>query len=92
MVGQAALDRAASAFVALVEARRRIVETHASLDETRMQIGLREVNAGDMPKDKPGFSPRRVGRSARSRTCGRWPKARAPLDRTGQPWSGQAVN
>ena len=52
MVGQAAFDRAASAFVALVEARRRIVETHQSLDEARIQIGLQEVNTGDT-KDKP---------------------------------------
>ena len=52
MVGQAALDRATSAFVALVEARRRIVETHQSLDETRQQIGLREVDSGDI-KEKP---------------------------------------
>ena len=55
MVGQAALDRAAEAFSALVEARRRIVETHAHLDEARMQIGLREVDAGDtVPKVPPG--------------------------------------
>jgi len=54
MVGQAALDRATSAFVALVEARRRIVETHQSLDETRLQIGLREVDSGDI-KDKPAI-------------------------------------
>jgi hypothetical protein len=51
MVGQDALDRATEAFVALVEARRRIVETHKSLDETRAQIGLREVDVGDtVPK------------------------------------------
>ncbi len=57
MIGQDAFDRAASAFVALVEARRRIVETHASLDEARMQIGLREVNSGDLaPKVPPGFT------------------------------------
>jgi hypothetical protein len=55
MVGQAALDRAAEAFTALVEARRRIVATHASLDEARLQIGLPEVATGDsMPK--PGFT------------------------------------
>jgi len=54
MVGQMALDRAAEAFSALVEARRRIVETHAHLDEAREQIGLREVNSGDMvPKPNP---------------------------------------
>lgn len=47
MVGQEALDKATEAFVALVEARRRIVETHKSLDVTREQIGLQEVNSGD---------------------------------------------
>jgi len=55
MVGQSALDRAAEAFSALVEARRRIVETHAHLDQAREQIGLREVDAGDTePKVPPG--------------------------------------
>jgi hypothetical protein len=54
MVGQNALDRAAEAFTALVEARRRIVETHASLDEARVQIGLREVDSGDI-RDKPAI-------------------------------------
>jgi hypothetical protein len=58
MVGQAALDRAAEAFSALVEARRRIVETHDQLDATRLQIGLKEVDAGDTePKTSPGFIP-----------------------------------
>lgn len=57
MVGQSALDRAAEAFSALVEARRRIVETHARLDEARLQIGLQEVDAGDTePKVPPGFT------------------------------------
>jgi hypothetical protein len=57
MIGQGALDRAAEAFVALVEARRRIVETHASLDEARIQIGLKEVASGDtVPKTPPGFT------------------------------------
>ncbi len=58
MVGQAALDRAAEAFTALVEARRRIVATHESLDAARLQIGLREVDAGDtVPKvPVPGFT------------------------------------
>ncbi|HEX8512952.1 MAG TPA: hypothetical protein VF688_07575 [Allosphingosinicella sp.] len=57
MVGQDALDRATETFVALVEARRRIIETHKSLDATRAQIGLREVNAGDSyPKPDPSGS------------------------------------
>jgi hypothetical protein len=57
MIGQTALDRAAEAFTALVEARRRIVATHASLDEARQQIGLRAVATGDtVPKVPPGFT------------------------------------
>jgi len=55
MVGQTALDRAAEAFTALVEARRRIGATHASLDEARLQIGLKEVATGDAVP-KPGFT------------------------------------
>lgn len=64
MVGQTALDRAAEAFSALVEARRRIVATHASLDEARLQIGLQEVATGDlipkpagMPEGAAGAAP-----------------------------------
>jgi len=56
IVGQEALDRAAEAFVALVEARRRIVATHESLDEARAQMGLREVNSGDS-QDKIPLMP-----------------------------------
>ena len=57
MIGQAAFDRAAEAFTALVEARRRIVATHASLDEARQQIGLQEIATGDtVPKVPPGFT------------------------------------
>jgi len=52
MIGQSAFDCAAEAFTALVAARRRIVETHESLDHARAQIGLREVATGDsVPKD-----------------------------------------
>jgi hypothetical protein len=55
MIGQSAFDRAAEAFSALVVARRYIVETHASLDEARMQIGLKEVAGGGLiPKPDPG--------------------------------------
>ncbi len=54
MVGQDALDRAAEVFSALVKARRRVVETHKSLDDARTQIGLREVAVGDtLPKPPP---------------------------------------
>ena len=62
MIGQSALDRAAEAFTSLVEARRRIVATHASLDEARLQIGLKEVATGDsMPKTPPGFTEASAG-------------------------------
>ena len=54
IVGQHALDRAAEAFTALVEARRRIVAMHECLEQTRLQMGLREVSAGDtLPKPGP---------------------------------------
>lgn len=54
MIGQDALDKAAETFTSLVQARRRVVETHQSLDEARVQIGLREVNVGDLiPKPSP---------------------------------------
>lgn len=64
MIGQNALDRATEAFVALVEARRRIVETHQSLDETRQQIGLREVDAGDSVPKIPGIFTEAVAERA----------------------------
>jgi hypothetical protein len=54
MIGQEALGKAAETFTALVQARRHVVETHASLDEARVQIGLREVSVGDLvPKPSP---------------------------------------
>jgi len=54
MIGQEALVGASETFAALVEARRRIIGTHASLDEARAQIGLKEVDAGDTePKVPP---------------------------------------
>ena len=65
MIGQSAFDRAAEAFSALVEARRRIVATHASLDEARQLIGLREVATGDStPKVPPGFTEAEAGEPA----------------------------
>jgi flavin-binding protein dodecin len=48
MIGQDALDRAAETFSSLVLARRRVVETHQSLDEARIQMGLKEVAGGDL--------------------------------------------
>ena len=54
VVGQEALDQAAEAFALLVQARRAMVETHHRLEETRIRIGLREVNVGDtIPKEEP---------------------------------------
>ena len=51
LVGQDAFEAAASAFAALVRARRDIVETHKRLSETKIQVGLRTVAIGDgVPK------------------------------------------
>jgi hypothetical protein len=53
VIGQEALDQAAEAFALLVQARRAMVATHHKLEETRIRIGLREVNVGDsLPKDE----------------------------------------
>lgn len=57
MIGQSAFDRAAEAFTALVEARRRIVETHESLDQARVHMGLREVDVGDQDPKTPAMPP-----------------------------------
>ena len=57
VVGQDALDQAAEAFALLVQARRAMVETHNKLEETRIRIGLREVNVGDSyPKEPEAVS------------------------------------
>lgn len=56
MIGQDALDKAAETFSSLVQARRRVVETHQSLDEARAQIGLHEVATGDLVP-KPMLEP-----------------------------------
>jgi hypothetical protein len=68
MIGQEAFDRAAEAFTSLVLARRRVVETHMSLDQARAEMGLKEVATGDLvPKPAtppmaglPGPAPLRV--------------------------------
>lgn len=58
MIGQDAFDKAAEMFSSLVQARRRVVETHKSLDEARAQIGLQEVSTGDLvPKPMPRTVP-----------------------------------
>ena len=51
IVGQDAFEVSASAFAALAKARADIVEAHRRLSETRIQVGLRTLAAGD--PDKP---------------------------------------
>jgi hypothetical protein len=62
VVGQDAIDRAAESFAFLVQARRHMVEAHHCLEETRIQIGLREVSVGDaLPKpERPKIAPRHM--------------------------------
>lgn len=57
MIGQDAFDRAAEAFTSLVRARRQVIETHHSLDEARVQMGLREVSGGDLIPKPAVFEP-----------------------------------
>ena len=52
VVGQEAFSSAAKVLPALTEARERLVETHAYLDEAKDQIGLRQVSFGT-PNGKP---------------------------------------
>jgi hypothetical protein len=49
VVGHDAFEMCAAAYASLARARCDIVETHKRLGETRIQIGLRTVNIGDMP-------------------------------------------
>ncbi|HYJ53188.1 MAG TPA: hypothetical protein VEW04_08440 [Allosphingosinicella sp.] len=71
MIGQTALDHAADTFTSLVQARRNVVETHRSLDEARAEIGLQEVNIGDMaPKPPPADIPYGHARPAPLRAVG----------------------
>lgn len=56
-VGQDAIESAAEAFASLVQARRRMVEAHHRLDETKTRIGLRTVAiGGGMEKPAVGYS------------------------------------
>jgi hypothetical protein len=57
MIGQDAFDKAAEAFTSLVRARRQVIETHHSLDEARVQMGLREVSGGDLIPKPEVFEP-----------------------------------
>ena len=50
LVGQEAFEAANSAFAALARARCDIVETHKRLSETKIQVGLRTVAIGELPK------------------------------------------
>ncbi|MGA9581971.1 MAG: hypothetical protein WBR13_08395 [Allosphingosinicella sp.] len=59
LLGQDAIESAASTFAALVRARCDIVETHKRLDDAKTQIGLRTVSVGDAGPKPPvpaGFS------------------------------------
>ncbi len=61
VVGQDAIDRAAESFALLVQARRQMVEAHHCLQETRVQIGLREVSVGDaLEKPKVASAPSHI--------------------------------
>lgn len=51
LVGQDAFEVSVAAFAALARARCDIVETHKRLSETKIQIGLRTVAIGDLPKE-----------------------------------------
>ena len=50
IVGQDAFEGAVSAFAALANARREIVETHKRLTDAKDQIGLRTLAVGDPGK------------------------------------------
>lgn len=50
LVGQDAFEVSAAAFAALARARADIVETHRRLSEAKIQIGLRTVAIGEVPK------------------------------------------
>jgi hypothetical protein len=50
LVGQDAFEVSAAAFAALARARSDIVETHKRLSEAKIQVGLREVAIGELPK------------------------------------------
>jgi hypothetical protein len=53
LVGQDAFQGAAAAFAALARARADIVETHKSLSQAQVQVGLRNVAFGDQTKPDP---------------------------------------
>ncbi len=52
-VGQAAIERSAAAFAALIEARREIVAAHLELSAVKDLIGLRTVALGGMHNKGP---------------------------------------
>lgn len=53
VVGQEAMDSAAEALMLLVKARAKVVEAHHHLQDTRCQLGLREVSVGDLLPKPP---------------------------------------
>jgi len=48
VVGQDAIGSTAEALALLVQARAKVIEAHHHLQETRVQLGLREVSVGDL--------------------------------------------
>ena len=66
MIGQDAFDRAAEASARLSRPGRRIVETHESLDQARVQMGLggRQGRPGTEARFRPGARGTGVGDSA----------------------------
>jgi hypothetical protein len=48
VVGQEAMGSTAEALALLVQARAKVIEAHHHLQETRVQMGLREVSVGDL--------------------------------------------
>ena len=64
LVGQDAFEVSAAAFAALARARTDIVESHRRLSEAKIQVGLRTVGIGELPK--PPSSELRDGRHLKS--------------------------
>ncbi|HEV7658864.1 MAG TPA: hypothetical protein VGO55_03365 [Allosphingosinicella sp.] len=58
LIGQDAFEVSAAAFAALARARCDIVETHRRLSQTKIQVGLRTVDIGEVP-DKTGIQEER---------------------------------
>ena len=59
LVAQDAFEVSAAAFAALARARADIVETHKRLSEAKIQVGLRTVSVGEVPKPPSATDDRR---------------------------------